>query len=212
MKAMILAAGFGKRLGQLTKNTPKPLIQVKGKALIDYHLDKLIKSGFELVVINLHFLGEQIEKHVTSKFSGKIKIIFSHEKEILGTRGGILNAINNFGNDDFLVLNADIYSDIDYKYFKKFKAPTIFAVRNNKNGDFSVNNEKVIVHGEKNFTWTGFSIINSSFFQGMETKYSHYWEDLMMPLAAEQRVFADIPNINWYDVGIKDTLDYLNSE
>ena len=56
MKAMILAAGFGKRLGRLTQNTPKPLIQVKGKALIDYHLEKLIKSGFEMVVINLHYL------------------------------------------------------------------------------------------------------------------------------------------------------------
>ena len=69
-----------------------------------------------------------------------------------------------------------------------------------------------MVHGEKNFTWTGFSIINSSFFQGMETKYSHYWEDLMIHLAAEGKVVADIPNINWYDVGIKDTLDFLNSE
>ena len=130
MKAMILAAGFGKRLGRLTQNTPKPLIQVKGKALIDYHLEKLIKSGFETVVINLHYLGEQIEEHITSNFSGKIKIIFSHEKEILGTCGGISNVINHFGNDDFLVLNADIFSDIDYVYFKKFKAPTIFAVKN----------------------------------------------------------------------------------
>ena len=212
MKAMILAAGFGKRLGHLTQNTPKPLIQVKGKALIDYHLDKLIKSGFEMVVINLHYLGEQIEEHIASNFSGKIKIIFSHEKEILGTCGGILNAINHFGNDDFLVLNADIFSDIDYVYFKKFKAPTIFAIKNDKNGDFSIENEKVIVDGEKNFTWTGFSIINSSFFQGMETKYSHYWEDLMMHLATEQKVVADIPNINWYDVGIKETVDFLNSE
>ena len=212
MKAMILAAGFGKRLGHLTQNTPKPLIQVKGKALIDYHLDKLIKSGFEMVVINLHYLGEQIEEHITSNFSGKIKIIFSHEKEILGTCGGILNAIDHFGNDDFLVLNADIFSDIDYVYFEKFKAPTIFAVKNDKNGDFSIKNEKVIVHGERNFTWTGFSIINSSFFQGMETKYSDYWKDLMIHLAAEEKVLADIPNINWYDVGIKDTLDFLNSE
>ena len=56
MKAMILAAGFGKRLGRLTQNTPKPLIQVKGKALIDYHLEKLIKSGFETVVINLSLI------------------------------------------------------------------------------------------------------------------------------------------------------------
>ena len=129
--------------------------------VIDYHLDKLIKSGFEMVVINLHYLGEQIEEHITSNFSGKIKIIFSHEKEILGTCGGILNAID---------------------------------------------------HCERNFTWTGFSIINSSFFQGMETKYSDYWEDLMIHLAAEEKVVADIPNINWYDVGIKDTLDFLNSE
>ena len=68
MKAMLLAAGYGKRLGALTKDTPKPLIEVKGKALIDYHLEKLISAGFSSVSINVHYLANKIVDHVQSKF------------------------------------------------------------------------------------------------------------------------------------------------
>ena len=77
MKAVLLAAGFGKRLGSLTKKTPKPLIEVQGKPLIDYHLEKLIKAGFNSVSINVHYMAEKIIDHVNEKFLGKIDINFS---------------------------------------------------------------------------------------------------------------------------------------
>ena len=112
-------------------------------------ITKFIPSYYGLQIteeINaLKKITSEIKKPITliiggSKISTKIKIILIHEKEILGTCGGISNAINHFGNDDFLVLNADIFSDIDYVYFKKFKAPTIFAVKNDKNEmDYKVN-------------------------------------------------------------------------
>ena len=97
MKAMILAAGFGKRLGVLTRDIPKPLIQIKGKALIDYHLEKLISAGFSSVSINVHYLANKIVDHVQSKFSGKIELIFSHEEDILGTGGGVNQGTSSFG-------------------------------------------------------------------------------------------------------------------
>ena len=104
MKSMILAAGYGKRLGNLTKDTPKPLIEVKGKALIDFHIDKLIAIGCEKIVINVHYLAEKIINHVSAKYIDAIDIIFSHEENILGTGGGIKNAVKHFDQDDFLVI------------------------------------------------------------------------------------------------------------
>ena len=77
MKSMILAAGYGKRLGNLTQDTPKPLIKVKGKALIDFHIEKLIAIGCNKIVINVHYLAEKIIKHVSEKYIDVIDIVFS---------------------------------------------------------------------------------------------------------------------------------------
>ena len=77
MKAMILAAGFGKRLGELTKSKPKPLLEVKGKPLIDYHIEKLISSGFKTIAINTHYLGTQISDHIIDNFAQRVEIHIS---------------------------------------------------------------------------------------------------------------------------------------
>ena len=98
MKAMILAAGFGKRLGELTKSKPKPLLEVKGKPLIDYHIEKLISSGFKTIAINTHYLGAQISDHIIDNFGQRVEIHISHEKQLLGTGGGIKKAISDFGD------------------------------------------------------------------------------------------------------------------
>ena len=138
MKSMILAAGYGKRLGSLTQNIPKPLIKVKGKALIDFHIEKLIAINCNKIVINVHYLAEQIIEHVSAKYIDSVDIVFSHEKNILGTGGGIKNAIKYFNQDDFLVINSDVYSDLDYSYFNNFSSPTLFSILNEGEGDFSV--------------------------------------------------------------------------
>ena len=214
MKSMILAAGYGKRLGNLTKDTPKPLIEVKGKSLIDFHIDKLIASGYQKIVINVHYLAEKIINHVSSKYIDAIDIVFSHEENILGTGGAIKNAVKHFDQDDFLVINSDIYSDLDYSYFNNFFSPTVFSVLSDKEqeGDFSIESGKVKVSDDKNFTWTGFSIINAKLFNNIEEKSFHYWHDCLLKIAKRGNLKADILDINWYDVGSIDTLELLNSE
>ena len=214
MKSMILAAGYGKRLGNLTKDTPKPLIEVKGKALIDFHIDKLIAIGCKKIVINVHYLAEKIIKHVSAKYIDAIDIVFSHEENILGTGGGIKNAVKHFDQDDFLVINSDIYSNLDYSYFNNFSSPTIFSVLSDKEqeGDFSIKSGKVKVSDEKDYTWTGFSIINAKLFNNIEEKSFHYWHDCLLKIAKSGNLKADILDINWYDVGSIDTLELLNSE
>jgi MurNAc alpha-1-phosphate uridylyltransferase len=211
MKAMILAAGFGKRLGHLTQSTPKPLIEVKGQPLIKYHLSKLLAADYSQIVINTHYLSDEIINYVENEFDNDPRIIFSIEKEILGTGGGIKKALHHFGNDDFLVLNSDIYSDLDYKYFKSFTSPTLFAVETKNQGDFNIKNSKVCLETTKNYTWMGFSIINAEVFNHVAHLKFHYWDDCLKRHASSNNLYAEIPKINWYDVGTIQTLELLNN-
>jgi MurNAc alpha-1-phosphate uridylyltransferase len=211
MKAMILAAGFGKRLGHLTQSTPKPLIKVKGQPLIKYHLSKLLAADYSQIVINTHYLSDEIINYVKNEFNNDPRIIFSIEKEILGTGGGIKKALHHFGNDDFLVLNSDIYSDLDYKYFKSFTSPTLFAVETKNQGDFNIKNSKVCLETTKNYTWMGFSVVNAEVFNHVAHIKFHYWDDCLKRHASSNNLYAEIPKINWYDVGTIQTLELLNN-
>ena len=211
MKAMILAAGFGKRLGHLTQSTPKPLIKVKGQPLIKYHLSKLLAADYSQIVINTHYLSDEIINYVKNEFNNDPRIIFSIEKEILGTGGGIKKALHHFGNDDFLVLNSDIYSDLDYKYFKSFTSPTLFAVETKNQGDFNIKNSKVCLETTKNYTWMGFSVVNAEVFNHVAHIKFHYWDDCLKRHASSNNFYAEIPKINWYDVGTIQTLELLNN-
>ena len=211
MKAMILAAGFGKRLGHLTQSTPKPLIRVKGQPLIKYHLNKLLAADYSQIVINTHYLSDEIINYVENEFNNDPRIIFSIEKEILGTGGGIKKALHHFGNDDFLVLNSDIYSDLDYKYFKSFTSPTLFAVETKNQGDFNIKNSKVCLETTKNYTWMGFSVVNAEVFNHVAHLKFHYWDDCLKRHASSNNLYAEIPKINWYDVGTIQTLELLNN-
>ncbi len=211
MKAMILAAGFGKRLGHLTQSTPKPLIKVKGQPLIKYHLSKLLAADYSQIIINTHYLSDEIISYVKNEFDNDPRIIFSIEKEILGTGGGIKKALHHFGNDDFLVLNSDIYSDLDYKYFKSFTSPTLFAVETKNQGDFNIKNSKVCLETTKNYTWMGFSVVNAEVFNQVTHIKFHYWDDCLKRHASSNNLHAEIPKINWYDVGTIQTLELLNN-
>ena len=213
MKAMILAAGFGKRLGELTKSKPKPLLKVKGKPLIDYHIEKLISAGFKTIAINTHYLGNQISDHVVNFFGQKVEILISHENELLGTGGGIKKAISSFGNEDIVIINSDIYSDLDYRYFSKFSSNTLFVVPAHQidSGDFFVKKNLVNLEGKKNYTWTGFSIIKKETLNQNDALNFHYWHDCLKKLATNNKLNAEILDINWYDVGNVETLKKLNN-
>lgn len=104
--AMVLAAGLGMRMRPLTLSTPKPLLKVGGKALIDYALDKLVNAGIKRAVVNTFYLAEQIEAHLAARKD--IEIIISRENELLDTGGGIKNALHYFGEKPFFVFNADL--------------------------------------------------------------------------------------------------------
>jgi MurNAc alpha-1-phosphate uridylyltransferase len=102
---MLLAAGLGTRLRPLTDTVPKPLIPVAGRTLLDHALDRLEDAGVETVVVNVHYLGESIERHVSARKTPATKI--SHEETLLDTGGGIAKALSLLGNDVFYAVNSD---------------------------------------------------------------------------------------------------------
>jgi len=107
-KAMVLAAGLGKRMRPLTENKPKPLIKVQGKTLLDHGLDALAQAGVEEVVINVHYHADQIEEHVATRKN--LKITISDERdELLDSGGGIVKALPKLGKNPFYLINADSF-------------------------------------------------------------------------------------------------------
>jgi MurNAc alpha-1-phosphate uridylyltransferase len=103
---MVLAAGLGTRMRPLTDTRPKPLVEVMGKALLDHMLDRLADAGVETAVVNIHYLGEQIERHVAAR--KKPRVIISDERgQILGTGGGVVKALPQLGAAPFFHVNSD---------------------------------------------------------------------------------------------------------
>jgi MurNAc alpha-1-phosphate uridylyltransferase len=114
MKAMILAAGKGERLRPLTLHTPKPLVPVAGVPLIEYHLRALAAAGVTEVVINHAWLGAQIEAHLGDGARFGVSIAYSPEGEPLETGGGILRALPLLGDEPFILVNGDIFTDYPF--------------------------------------------------------------------------------------------------
>ena len=115
MKAMILAAGLGTRLGKLTEKTPKCLMKAGSLTMLEHVVERLRKAGVDQIVINLHYLAEQIQDFVRQHSSFGLEVRFSYEPEILGTGGGLRKVRQCFsGSEPFLVCNSDIYTDADF--------------------------------------------------------------------------------------------------
>ena len=113
-KAMILAAGFGKRLHPLTLNCPKPLMRIGNETLLSNTFKFLEKYGIEHVVINVHYLAEQIVDYINKKKFNLTITTVKEENKILDTGGGVLNVINNFSNDPFIIINPDTIWNFKY--------------------------------------------------------------------------------------------------
>ncbi len=113
---MILAAGRGSRLNEITYKTPKPLVKVNGKPLLEYHLDSLERAGFKQVVINVSWLSEQIRHYIDNSYQGRLQITIYHEEQALETGGGVFAALQDLSenNQPFLVINSDVLSNFDF--------------------------------------------------------------------------------------------------
>jgi len=199
-KAMILAAGFGKRIHPLTINYPKPLLKIEGETLLSNTLKFLELFGVKEAVINIHYLGEQIIDYIEkNKFNLTIRIVREKDK-ILDTGGGVLNAIQHFSNKPFLVINPDTLWNSNYleelkkmeKYFFKNKKNKCLLLVVNKEksfdksfkGDFGLKNNLINrkYRENLNFIYTGLQIIKPEVFSGMSVKafsINRIWDKLI---------------------------------
>ena len=216
MKAMILAAGFGKRLKPLTDDLPKPLLKVGNQSLIERNIRSLLNYGFDEIVINVSYLGNMITEHVLELFPNN-KIVFSEESQPLGTGGGIVNALELLGDKPFMLINADIYHNINLTALNSdVKAAHLVGVRNpehNLKGDFSLENDLVCVKSESNdFTWSGISIINPKIFDELEPQEMPFdiWYKVLMQFINNKDVTAEISEDIWIDTGTIDRLELAN--
>jgi mannose-1-phosphate guanylyltransferase len=113
MKAMLLAAGLGTRLRPLTYEVPKPMMPVLGRPVMEHILKLLARHGFDDVVANLHYFPEQIEQRFGDGSEWGMRLVYSHERELLGTAGGVRNVRDHFGGETFLIVSGDALTDID---------------------------------------------------------------------------------------------------
>ena len=171
MKAMILAAGYGKRMRPLTDTTPKPLLTVQDKPLIVYHLEALARADFCEVVINLSWLGEQIRERLGDGAQWGVRIEYSEEAQALETAGGIQQALPLLG-ERFIVVNGDIFTDFDFAVLRPLgNLAHLVLVENpqhNAPGDFALAGARVKNTGRPMYTFSGIAQYQRAFFDGLE--------------------------------------------
>ena len=217
MRAMILAAGFGKRLLPITKKIPKPLLKVGESTLIHNNIQFLIESGFSEIIINVSYLGKMIKKHIDELFPNQ-NIVFSFEEKPLGTGGGILNALHLLGDKSFLLMNADIYHKIDLNYLpQEVEAAHLIGVQNpehNLDGDFNLAKDIVQINqGSNDLTWSGISVMNPSIFKenNFEDNYFDLWNTVLPSYINSGLVTGQISSDLWLDVGTPERLKLANT-
>ena len=223
MKALILAAGRGERMRPLTDNTPKPLLPAGGKPLIVWHLERLAAAGFREIVINHAHLGEQIEQALGDGATWGLTITYSPEPPgALETAGGIANALPLLGDQAFLVVNGDVYCDLDFGRLLRSSAESrragahLVLVANpahHASGDFSLDGERIVyANGEKTLTYAGIGVFSTSFFANIQPGTVMKLRPLLDTAIASGTLTGERFSGRWVDVGTPQRLAELDRE
>ncbi|WP_460046671.1 N-acetylmuramate alpha-1-phosphate uridylyltransferase MurU [Pseudomonas sp. S2_H01] len=211
MKAMILAAGKGERLRPLTLHTPKPLVRAGGVPLIEYHLRALKRAGFTDVVINHAWLGQQIEDYLGDGQRLGLNIAYSPEGEPLETGGGIFRALPLLGDEPFLVVNGDIWTDCD---FAPLRAPIkglahLVLVDNplhHPTGDFALVGGEVRDEASlSRLTYSGIAVLHPQLFAGCSAG-AFKLAPLLRDAMGKGQVTGEHFTGRWVDVGTHERL------
>lgn len=217
MIAMLLAAGRGERLRPLTDTTPKPLIEVRGQSLIERHLSALGEAGIREVVINLGWLGAQIQQRIGDGSAYGLRVRYSDEGDnVLDSGGGVFRALPMLGDKPFLVVNADIFTDIVVPEVALIDACDghIVLVRTpdyRSHGDFDLADGKVSNGREPSLTYSGIAVYRPEFFEKCEPgRFSivPMWRDA----ADAGRLQGSLYEGTWADIGTVDRLNEINKE
>ena len=223
MKAMLLAAGRGERMRPLTDTRPKPLLEVGGKPLIVWHLERLRRAGFRSVVINHAWLGHMIERTLGDGAGFGLRIDYSAEGTALETAGGIAHAARLLGDAPFLVVNADIYCDFDFGRARTITAQMAITGASawlvmtpnpphNPRGDFALDGGRVGNVGTDRLTYSGIGVYLPGLFAGISAGVKAGLAPLLREAMAHGAVAGERFDGRWEDVGTPQRLAALDRE
>jgi len=217
-RAIILAAGHGKRMRPLTEHTPKPLLSVGGKTLIETHIEQLRDGGVSHIIINTGRLGQQFENKLgNGKYYG-VNLTYSHEgDEPLETGGGIVNALPLFDDEFFIAINGDIWTDYDYSLLRKRTATHCHLVlvnnpEHNPQGDFAFSKGRVsnMLSGcTPCFTFSGIAVYARALFKGA-THTAFPLTPLLRQAVDNAQASAERYTGKWFDIGTPQRLTELD--
>lgn len=223
MRAMILAAGRGERMRPLTDNCPKPLLRAGGRALIEWQLIALRRAGFVDVVINHAHLGAMIEGALGDGRRWGLRIHYSPETEALETAGGIARALPLLGDDPFLVMAGDVFTDFD-----PARALTIAAQMrvadlsawcvmidnpvHHPAGDFALRDGRLLEDGSRRLTFSGIGVYRPDLFGGVAAGAKARLAPLLRAAAAHGRAGGEYHGGLWIDVGTPQRLAELDAQ
>lgn len=222
MKAMILAAGRGKRMGSLTDTTPKPLLKVKGQTLLENKLLAIKNAGIEDVVINVAYLGEQIQAFAGDGSRWGLNIQYSEEPEPLETGGGIAQALPLLGDEVFLAINADIWCDflirnLCLRQLQVNILGHLVMVKNptqHPRGDFVLNEGGMLQQQSAGMalTYSGIALYHPDFIRNYPRVRNQFpLLEVFEYCMQHNQLSGEYFDGQWSDVGTPERLDQLNA-
>ncbi|MBW4049988.1 MAG: nucleotidyltransferase family protein [Proteobacteria bacterium] len=214
---MLLAAGRGERLRPITDTLPKPLVQIAGKPLIAYHLEGLARARIREVVINLSWLGQKIRAALGDGGRYGVSIAYSEEGPTpLETGGGIHRALALLGPEPFLVVNSDVWTDMDFSRVltldDRADARLMLAPNpaHHPRGDFGLEGDFVVAGEADRFTYTGIGVFRPELFEGCAPGKFPLLPLLQRAIAA-RRLHGEVYRGEWLDIGSPDRLAWLDA-
>ncbi|MCY4043539.1 MAG: nucleotidyltransferase family protein [Cellvibrionales bacterium] len=219
MKAMILAAGFGKRLMPLTAEKPKPLLNVGGKPLIQWRIEALVDAGITEIIINHAYLGQQIVDFCGAGEKFGAQITYSPEPEPLETAMGINNVLDFFENQPFLIVNADIFTDFPLQKLTSIDLNEDLAhlvmvdnPKHNPKGDFSVTaTNQLALPQNDTLTYSGMALLTPAFFDAFYAGEKPL-KPLFLKAIEAGKISASKMTGFWEDVGTPERYEMLNQQ
>ena len=219
MKAMILAAGYGKRLRPLTDHTPKPLLPIGGKPMIVHHLEKISNSGIKEVVINLGHLGSKIPQSLGNGSTWGLSIEYSDEgPDPLETGGGMTKALPLLESETFLLVNGDVWTDLDFSSIPSSLSENdqamLFLVDQpgwREKGDFKLDGNRVQESDSPDLLYAGIALYHPSILDGAKVEKFSIVPRLKKAIQ-EDRVAGRKIVGEWDDVGTPERLSALREK
>jgi len=216
MKAMILAAGRGERMRPLTDTLPKPLLVVNSKPLIVHHLEKLSKLGFKEVIINIAHLGYKITQALGNGSQWNLRIRYSNESKegALESAGGIVKALPLLGDETFLVVNGDVYSDYDFDVNFDLGDDLAHLIlvpnpKHNEDGDFGLKDGYLLNNDKIKYTFSGIGYYSPKLFKDL-----NYGKSALAPILRKaikmDKISGELFKNMWYDIGTPKRLKDIN--